>query len=53
MAFEITCRGHTVSLAIYHVYKDIWETEISSELPCLPEPGNLEDCYAVVILWLF
>jgi len=33
MAFAITfvVRG-------YHVYKDIWATEIGSELPCFVEP---------------
>ena len=24
----------------YLVYKDIWVVQISSELPCLPEPDN-------------
>ena len=45
MAFAITSvmRG-------YHAYKDIWEAAIDSELPCLPEPDNREDRYAVAIM---
>ena len=45
MAFVITSivRG-------YHIYKDIWGAEISSEFPCLPEPDNREDRYAVAIM---
>ena len=44
MSFAITSVVHG-----YHVYKDIWEAEISSELPCSPEPDNHKDCYAVVV----
>ena len=45
MAFAITSvvRG-------YHIYKDIWGAEISSELPCLPKPDNREDRYAVAVM---
>ena len=31
-------------------YKDIWDAEIDSELPCFPEPDNREDCYAVAVM---
>ena len=34
----------------YHAYKDIWEAEIDSELPCSPEPDNREDHYAVTVM---
>ena len=27
----------------HHVYKDIWEAEISSELSCLPAPDNRQE----------
>ena len=37
----------------YRVCKDIWEVEISSELPCSPEPDNHEDRHTVAILRLF
>ena len=40
-------------VASYHVYKDIWEAEITSELFCLPELDNSEDYDIVAILWLF
>ena len=45
MAFVITSvvRG-------YHICKDIWEAEINSELPCLPQPDNRQDCYAVAVM---
>ena len=34
----------------YHVYKDIWDAEINSELPCFREPDNREDRYAVAVM---
>ena len=34
----------------YHVYKDIWEVKISSELPFLPKPNNHEDRHIAAIL---
>ena len=34
----------------YHIYKDIWGAEISSELPCLSKPDNCEARYAVVVM---
>ena len=53
IAFTITSIVHG-----YHVYKDIWEAEITSELPCWPElsqpePNNHEHYCAMVILQLF
>ena len=44
MLFEIIFVIHG-----YYVYQDIWEVEISSELPCLPEPDNYKDYHAVEI----
>ena len=45
MAFEIdsVVRG-------YHIYKDVWNAHIGTELFCLPESSNREDCYAVVMM---
>ena len=45
MVFAITCvvRG-------YHIYKDTWGAEISSKLPCLSEPDNHEDHYAMTVM---
>ena len=45
MAFVITSvvRG-------YHIYKDIWEAEINSKLPCSPQPDNRQDRYAVAVM---
>ena len=45
MAFEIdsVVRG-------YHVYKDVWDAHISTELLCLPESSNREDRYAVAVM---
>ena len=37
----------------YRVCKDIWEVQISTELPCSPEPDNREDRHTVAILQLF
>ena len=34
----------------YHAYKDIWDAEIDSELPCSSEADNREDHYAVAIM---
>jgi len=34
----------------YHVYKDIWNADIGSELPCYPESTNSKDRYAVAIM---
>ena len=45
MAFAITSVVHN-----YHAYKDIWDAEIDSELPCLPEQDNREDCYATNVV---
>ena len=45
MAFEIdsVVRG-------YHIYKDVWDAHIGTELPCLPESNNREDRYAVAVM---
>ena len=45
MAFEIdsVVRG-------YHVYKDVWDAHIGTELLCLPESSNREDRYAVAVI---
>ena len=45
MVFEIdsVVRG-------YHVYKDVWDARIGTELPCLPESSNREDRYAVAVI---
>ena len=40
----------TYVLCGYHIYKDIWGAEISSELPCLSKPDNHEDRYAVAVM---
>ena len=45
MAFAITS-----VVCGYHAYKDIWDAEIDSELPCSPEPNNREDRYAVAVM---
>ena len=45
MAFAITS-----VVRVYHAYKDIWDAEIDSELPCSPEPDNREDRYAVAVM---
>ena len=34
----------------YHIYKDIWDAGIGSELPCYPESSNCEDRYAVAVM---
>ena len=34
----------------YHIYKDIWNADIGSELPCCPESTNREDRYAVAVM---
>ena len=34
----------------YHVYKNVWDTHIGTELPCIPESNNPEDCYAVAVM---
>ena len=31
-------------------YKDIWDAEINSELPCFAKPDNREDRYAVAVM---
>ena len=45
MTFEIdsVVRG-------YHVYKDVWDAHIGTELPCIPELSNPEDCYAMAMM---
>ena len=45
MAFAIT-----FTVCGYHVYKDIWATEIGSKLPCFPDPHIREDHYAVAVM---
>lgn len=45
MAFAITSIVHGC-----HIYKDTWGVEISSELPCLLEPDNRKDCYAMAVM---
>ena len=44
--------GFAITSAVrgYHTYKDIWDAEIDSELPCLPEPDNREDRYTVAVM---
>ena len=32
----------------YHVYKDIWATVVSEEMPCQHEDGNRADSFAIV-----
>ena len=34
----------------YHVYKDVWDAHIGTELLCLPESSNREDHYAVAVM---
>lgn len=34
----------------YHIYQDIWNTEINSELPSHLECGNCEDRYVVAVM---
>ena len=45
MAFEIdsVVRG-------YHVYKDVWDAHIGTELLCLPESSNREDRYVMAVM---
>jgi len=45
MAFKIdsVVRG-------YHIYKDVWDARIGTELSCLPESSNQEDHYAVAVM---
>ena len=33
-----------------HIYKDIWDAEIDSELLCLWQPNNREDHYPMVVM---
>ena len=33
----------------YHVYQTVWEVNISEVLPCIREPGNRHDPYAIEI----
>ena len=34
----------------YHVYRDIWTTVVSEELPCQREDGNRADSFAVAVV---
>ena len=34
----------------YHIYKEIWDADIGSELPCYQESSNSEDRYAVALM---
>ena len=53
--FELSKMSFEIAFAVhgYHIYKVIWEVEISSELLCLPESDNCEDRNVAVILQLF
>ena len=45
MAFEIDS-----VVRDYHVYKDVWDAHIGTELLCLPESSNREDCYTMAVM---
>ena len=34
----------------YHIYKEIWDADIGSELACYQESSNSEDRYAVALM---
>ena len=35
----------------YHVYKNIWNPSVRDKLECRREPTNVQDCYAVAVVY--
>ena len=49
MEFEPTCFTVEALVRGYHVYKDVWEAQLTEELPFQRESGNTYDPFAVAI----
>ena len=35
----------------YYAYKDIWNPSVGDKLECRQEPTNVQDCYAVAVVY--